>query len=82
MSLQHKSKLQVYRKVKLEVGFEEYFEHINEASSRLFLKFCSGTYGLVEELGKHTNRGGSQECPDCGDCKESVKHVLFKCASY
>ena len=25
---------------------------------------------------------GSQECPNCGACKESVEHVLFECASY
>ena len=27
-------------------------------------------------------RGGSQEYPNCGACKESVEHVLFECASY
>ena len=26
--------------------------------------------------------GGSQECPNCGACKESVEHVVFECASY
>ena len=26
--------------------------------------------------------GGSQECPNCGACMESVEHVLFECASY
>ena len=25
---------------------------------------------------------GSQECPNCGACKESVEHVLLECASY
>ena len=25
---------------------------------------------------------GSQECPNCGACMESVEHVLFECASY
>ena len=24
--------------------------------------------------------GGSQECPNCGACNESVGHVLFECA--
>ena len=27
-------------------------------------------------------RCGSQECPNCGGCKELVEHVLFECASY
>ena len=39
-------------------------------------------YGLFEELGRHANRGGSQQCPNCVVCKQSVEHVLFKCASY
>ena len=26
--------------------------------------------------------GGSQECPNCGACKESVEHVLFERVSY
>ena len=25
---------------------------------------------------------GSQECPNCCACKESVEHVLFECVSY
>ena len=37
MYLQHKSKLLVYSEVKREVVFEEYFEHINGAHSRLLL---------------------------------------------
>ena len=57
-------------------------DDIDGASSRLLFKFCSGTHGLFEELGRHMNRGGSQECPNCGACKESVEHVLFECTSY
>ena len=48
----------------------------------MFLKFRSGTHGLFEELSRHDKGGGSQECPNFGACKESVEHVLFKCASY
>ena len=39
-------------------------------------------HGLFEELCRQANRGGSQECPYCGACKESVEHVVFECASY
>ena len=33
-------------------------------------------------MGRHSNKGGLQECPNCGACKESVEHVLFECSSY
>ena len=47
-----------------------------------FEKFCSGTHGLFEDLGRRANEGGLQECANCGACKESVEHVLFECSSY
>ena len=80
--MQHKSKLRVYRESRREIGFEEYLKYVKGAASRLFLKFRSGTHGLFEELGRHGNRDESQECPNCGACKESVEHVLFECSSY
>ena len=36
----------------------------------------------VLQLGRHAKGGGSQECTNCGACKESVENVLFECASY
>ena len=33
------------------------------------------------KLSKHAKRGRSQECFNCGACKESVENVLFDCAS-
>ena len=57
-------------------------QHIKRPSSRLLLKFRSGTHGLFEELGRRTKGGGSQECPNCRACRESVEHVVFECASY
>ena len=43
-------------------------------------KSCKGKmYGFDMHPSK---RGGSQECPNCGACKESVEHVLSECASY
>ena len=57
-------------------------KYVKGPPSRLFLKLCLGTHGLFEELGRHAKRGGSQECPNCGACKESVQHVFFECASY
>ena len=76
MALEHKTKLRVYRELKWEIGFEEYSEYVKVPPSRVFLKFCSGTHGLFEELGRHADRGGLQECSNCGACKESVEHVL------
>ena len=82
MALRHKSKLRVYKELKRGVGLEEYLRYVKGPPSRLFFKFRSGTHGLFEELGRHAKRDGSQECPNCGACKESVEHVLFECASY
>ena len=82
IALQHKSKLRVYKELKRGVGIEEYLEYMKGPPSRLLFKFRSVTHGLFEELGRHANRGGSQEFPNCGACKESVEHVLFECASY
>ena len=36
MTLQHKSKLRVYRDLEWEIGFEEYLEYVKGAPSRLF----------------------------------------------
>ena len=39
-------------------------------------KFSSGTHGLNEELGRHSDRDGRVECTLCGaECK-SVVHVF------
>ena len=79
---QYKSKLRVYRKLKWEIGFEECLEYVKGVLSRWFINFSSGTHGLFEELGQHDKKDGSQECPNCGACKESVEHVPFECTSY
>ena len=70
VALQHKSQLQVYRKVKRKIGFEDYLEYVKAAPPRLFFKFCWGTLGLFEELSRHAMVGGSQECPNCEACKK------------
>ena len=46
MVLQHKPKLRVYKELKCGVGFEEYLKYVKGPSSRLLLKFRSGTHGL------------------------------------
>ena len=53
MALVHQYKLQVYRELKRDIGFEKYLENVKCAPSRLFLKLHSGTHGLFEELGRH-----------------------------
>ena len=44
----------------------------------------SGTHGLNEELGRHSDRDGRVECTLnlCGAECESVVHVLWECSSY
>ena len=82
LALQQKSKLRIYKVLKKDFGLEEYLNHVHGAHARLFFKFRSGTHGLFEELGRHTNRKGLQECTICGAPRESVKHVLFECPAY
>ena len=53
MALQHKCKIQLYRELKQDIGFEVYLEYVKGASSRLFLKFLSATYRLAEGLPRH-----------------------------
>ena len=45
-------------------------------------KFRSGTHGLNEELGRHSDTDGRVECTLCGAECESVVHVLWECSSY
>ena len=42
-------------------------------------KFRSGTRGLSEKLGRHSDRDG---CTLCGAECESVAHVLWECSNY
>ena len=38
------------------------------------------THDLFDELSRHINKGGSQQCPNSGSLKESVGYGLFlKC---
>ena len=82
MALQHKSKLRFYRELKREIGFVAYLEHVKGAPCRSVFKLHSGTHGLFEEMGRQDKVGGSQKCPNCGTCKESITNVLFNYTSY
>ena len=53
-----------------------------DAGARLLFKFRSGTHGLNEELGRHSDRDGSAECTLCGAECESTVHVLWECSTY
>ena len=65
MALQCKSKLCLYMELKWVVVFEEYLELVKGVLSRMILEIGSGTQVLFEELGRHANRGESQDCPKC-----------------
>ena len=85
MVLKHKSKLRVYGELKREMhGFEEYIDYsvCKGSTFQIISKFHSWTYGLFEELCRHDNGHGSQECPNCRACKESIEHFLFECVLY
>ena len=80
-SYNNKLKLHVSRESKREVAWlEECLEDVKGALLRLFFKFHSCTCGLFKDLGRHVKRSESQECCDCGVCKES-EHVVLECAS-
>ena len=58
MALQHKSKLQVHRELKPEIGFEEYLEYVNGAPSRLFLSFVRTPMGCLRSCEGMVRRVG------------------------
>ena len=80
--LNSKVKLKLYRKFGNKVEFKSYLHGVCDAGARLMFKFRSGTHGLNEELGRHSNRDGRKECELCGDECESVSHILWECPVY
>ena len=62
--------------------FKMYLHGHSDEGARLLFKFRSGTPGLNEELGRHSDRDGRVECTLCGAECESVVHVLWECSSY
>ena len=52
-------------KVKLDLysrEFKKYLHGCSDEGARLLFKFRSGTHGLNEELGRHSDRDGRVEC--------------------
>ena len=45
------------KELKRGVGSGEYLKLVKGPSSRLFVKFSSGTHGVFEELGRHAKGG-------------------------
>ena len=77
--LDSKLKLDMCRRFGGKREFKKYlYGRSNEGAS----KFRSGTHGLNEELGRHSDRDGRVECTLCGAECESVVHVLWECSSY
>ena len=77
--LDSKVKLDLYRRLGGKRDFKKYLHGRSGEGARLLFKFRSGTHGLNEELGRHSDR---VECTLCGDECESVVHVLWECSTY
>ena len=74
--------LHIYEELKQEVGFKGYLKYVKGPLSNLFVKICSGTHRfLMSRVGMLRGVHVSQNCPNCGACKESVEPVLFDSAS-
>ena len=58
-------------------SLKKYLHGRSDDGGRLLFKFRSGTHGLNEELGRHSDRDGRVECTLCGAECESVVHVLW-----
>ena len=80
--LDSKVKLDLYRRFGGKREFKKYLHRRSDEGARLLFKFRSGTHGLNEELGRHSDRDGRVECTLCGAECESVVHVLWECSSY
>ena len=80
--LDSKVKLDLYRRFGGKREFKKYLHGRSDEGARLLFKFRSGTHGLNEELGRHSDRDGRVECTLCGAECESVVHVLWECSSY
>ena len=63
-------------------GKREFKKYLYDEGARLLFKFRSGTHGLNEELGRHSDRDGRVECTLCAAECESVVHVLWECSTY
>ena len=64
----------MYRRFGGKREFKRYLHGHRDDGARLFR---SGTHGLNEELGRHSDRHGRVECSLCGAECESVVHVLL-----
>ena len=57
-----KSKLRVYRELKVDSECKKYLHGVSDMGSKLLFRFRSGTHGLNEELGRHSSRNSSKDC--------------------
>ena len=56
--LDSKVKLDLYRRFGGKREFKKYMHSCSDKGARLLFKFRSGTHGLNEELGRHSDRDG------------------------
>ena len=52
IGLNNKTKLTIYKTFGGEVKFKRYLNGVEDAGTGLLFKLCSGTHGLIEELGR------------------------------
>ena len=62
----------MYRRFGGKREFKKYLHGRSDEGARLLFKFRSGTHGLNEELGRHSDRDGRVECTLCGAECEST----------
>ena len=79
--LDSKVKLDLYRRFGGKREFKKYLHGRSDEGARLLFKFRSGTHGLNEELGRHSDTDGRVECTLCGAECESVVHMLWEWSS-
>ena len=78
-----KVKLEIYGRLKSEIGYEEYLDSEDVRGRRLLTKMGGGSNGLRMETGRWEGLDRNErECELCYDGVEDFKHVFLFCNLY